>query len=333
MSWMEQKTLVTGAGGFIGQKLVRKLLEEGQAVRALDLCARPENLEGLAELEWHQGDITLDTSLFPALEGCSRVFHLAAVVGDWGTEATHQAVTVQATRRLFERLATLQAGTRVILASSIVVYGHQLGQRRCHEDLPLGPAQGPYSASKQAQEQLMQQYLARGLDIRTVRPANVYGAGSKPWVEDLAKELRKGTPALIGGGNYPAGLVHVDHVVDILYRASTGNHRGHIFNAADSEGITWRQYMTDIASACGAPEPRSIPRWAARLLASGGENLYRRLRRAERPPLTREAFNLIGAGLDIDMSKTRRMLGFSPFRCYSDGLAEIRASLQSEKPA
>lgn len=320
--------LVTGAAGFIGGRLVRRLLAEGQNVAAFDLGPPPDDLIGVSGLTWHTGDIRNAGLLESLVSGCQLVFHLAAVVGDWGAEALHQAVTVEGTQALFEAIKAHAPAAVVVLASSIVVYGDQIGQKVCHERLPMGRTLGPYSRSKQAQERIAAEFLKRGLDIRIVRPANVYGAGSKPWVADLVRELRKGTPALIGGGRYDAGLVHVDNVVEILIRAARIGDAGQIYNAADEEGVTWARYMTDIAAACGAPSPKSIPRGVAATLAAIGEPVYRALRARQRPPITQEALNLVGSAHRIDMQHTRSALNYRPVRCYAEGLREIQLSLR-----
>ena len=322
--------LVTGAAGFIGRRLVARLLAEGALVRAFDLGECPAALAGSTNLTWLRGDIRDAAVVAASLKDCETAFHLAALVGDWGAKAAHEAVTVGGTRNLFQAVREQGATTRVVLASSIVVYGHRLSAERCHEGLPHGRPCGPYSASKQAQEVLAAGFVQQGVDVRIVRPANVYGAGSKPWVDDLGAELKKGTPSLIGGGDYDAGLVHVDHVVDVLLRAAgKAGARGQIYNAADEEGVTWRQYMTDLAALHGAPSPRSVPRPLAQVLAAAGESTWRLLNLASRPPLTREALNLVGSRHRIDMSKTRRELGFMPLKTYRDGLQEIRIYLSA----
>ncbi len=315
--------LVTGAGGFIGRRLLNRLLAEGSEVVALDVISCPESLAEVKNLNWVVGDICDAGLLDKTVSSCAMVFHLAAMVGDWGERELHQRVTVEGTRFLFD--AAMKHGARVLLASSIVVYGEKLGQGVCHEGLAHGQPFGPYSEAKQAQERLAHAYLQRGVDVRTVRPANVYGAGSKPWVEELCAELKKGIPALIGGGNFNAGLVHVDNLVDIMMRAARVTQgRGQIYNAADEEYITWKKYMTDLAKICGAPSPRSIPRVLAESLAGVSEPVYRLLKITQRPPLTREALNLVGSDHRVSVDKAHRELSYKQLTDYQQGIAEVR---------
>ncbi len=320
---LREPVLVTGAAGFIGRRLVHRLLDDGKQVVAFDLAACPESLQGAKGLKWMQGDISRPRVLDQAVTECGTLIHLAAMVGDWGKSERHRAVTVEGTRQCFES-ALLNESLRVVLASSIVVYGEQIDAGVCHEALPLGQTFGPYSESKQAQERLAQQFLQRGLDVRIVRPANVYGSGSRPWVEQLGEELLRGVPVLIAGGNFDAGLVHVDNVVEVLLLAArVVDGRGQIYNAADEEGITWKQYMSDLADLFGAPEPRVIPKALAHYMAVVGERAYRLVSAQRRPPITREALNLVGSRHQISMAKTRAHLRFQTKTPYKHGLAEL----------
>jgi nucleoside-diphosphate-sugar epimerase len=319
--------LVTGAGGFIGSRLVSRLREAGQPVRALLLPAEPVPAAWDEDVEIIRGDITDTSARSRAADGAGSVFHLAAVVGDWGPEALFRRVTVEGTRGMLEVAARNRS--RFVLASSIVVYGHRLGREPCVEALPHGRAFGPYGRSKQAQERLARDWLDRGTDVRIVRPANVFGPGSRVWVDEVIRLLRTGTPTLIDGGRGNAGLVHVDNVVDILVRAASDRARpGDVFNACDELVVSWRRYFSDLAALAKTRPPRSLPSWLAWPLASTMEPLWRLARSAKRPPLTREALQLVSSDHRVPAERAREVLGHGSLLDYSqamDGLSEYAA--------
>lgn len=316
--------LVTGATGFIGSSLVKRLHRDGHAVRALVLNADTPDPDWDAGVEVIRGDVTSSQQLACALAGVDTVFHLAAVVGDWGAEDLFQRVTVEGTRNVLAAAAAVRA--RVVLASSIVVYGDRLGRETCVEQTPHGRAYGPYSRAKQAQEVLAREWLQRGADIRVVRPANVYGPGSRIWVDEVVRLLLRGAPVLVSGGDRDAGLVHVDNVVDILLRAASDRAAsGGIYNACDELGVSWRRYFGDLAAMAGAPSPRSAPSWMVWPMATVMERLWRTAGASQRPPLTREAVHLISADIKVPATQARQDLGHRSLVDYPAGMAAISA--------
>lgn len=323
-----QPVLVTGATGFIGRCLVNRLLADGARVRAFVLPG--ESTDGLWEtdVEVIHGDVVDPESVRLATAGVQAIFHLAALVGDWGGYESHQRVTVGGTENILAAAADQQ--TRMLLASSIVVYGDRLGQDICDEDHPFGRPMGIYSRAKQDQERNARTFAASNdLPLTIIRPANVIGPGCGPWVSESLDLIRKGMPALISGGNQNAGLCSVQNVVDIFVRAWNNDAAiGRVYNAADGSDVTWARYMSDLATIGNAPAPRSIPSWLAAILATTGEKLWTWTRRVERPPITWEALNLVGSHHRIPIDRARRELGYIPRPdCYDSTLQAIADSL------
>lgn len=331
---MNEPVLVTGSLGFIGKRLVSRLLAENYTVIAFDLPGQTLPDEWLnnnqpGNVEFVAGDICQSDDVEKIVSRSKTIFHLAAVVGDWGGDDLHQRVTVGGTERLMA--AALEHRCRVILASSIVVYGDKLGKGVCDESVTPGKTFGPYSRSKQAQERLASEFSQQGLEVSIVRPANVYGAGSKPWVEDLCKELKAGHPALIGHGKMNAGLVHVNNVVELMLRAAAPEAIGEIYNSCNEEAISWRQYMTEMAHLSNAPQPRSIPRFVAIIAATLLEKTWSLLNKKGRPPLTHEALNLIGSHHQVSIDKAKRELGYHAVISYEQGMDDVRQSLKTKE--
>lgn len=320
--------LVTGAAGFIGNRLVRRLREMAVPVRALLLPAEPVPSGWDRGVAIVRGDIADHQSVQAAVAGCATVFHLAAVVGDWGPEHLFRKVTVEGTGHVFDAAAA--RGARVVLASSIVVYGHRLGTERCQEQIPMGRPYGPYSRSKQAQEIMARERIAAaGCDIRIVRPANVYGPGSRPWVDETTRLLLQNKPVLIDGGSQNAGLVYVDNVVDVMIRAAgDAASTGDVFNACDELAVTWSEYFSDLAHLVGARAPRSVPGWVAWPLATAMEASGRLARLESRPPLTREAVHLVSAHHQVPATRAREQLGHRVLVDYGEGLEAVARYLR-----
>jgi nucleoside-diphosphate-sugar epimerase len=322
--------LVTGASGFIGRSLVAHLAAATRdRVRALVL---PDERVELAAAEIARGDVTRPETLAGALRGVRTVYHLAAVVGDWGPEHLFQDVNVEGTRNLL--LAAARAGVdRVVVVSSLVVYGSQLLTEVCDEERPRERGCGPYSRSKAAQEQIALDFHRFGrVPVTVVRPGNVVGPGSLNWVDLPAALLRAGRGLLVAGGDGDAAFTWVDNLVDLVVRAGrTPTAAGRIYNANDGCGITWRRYFADLARLVGAPPPRvSVPARAALGAAAALESAWRAARRPGRPLLTREAVTLLAARHPVPIVRAACELRFAPEVEYGEALERLARYLRAK---
>ncbi len=183
MTWQDRTVLVTGAGGFIGRHLCRRLLAEGARLRILlryvsqpAVQRLPEDI--LRQAVVHRGDVGDTALLRTALRDTEVVFHLAALVGiPYSYECPAEVFRVNAggTLALLEAARQLQP-ERVVLTSTSEVYG-SARQVPMPEDHPLS-AQSPYAASKIAADQLgLAYHRAFGLPVAVLRPFNTYGPG------------------------------------------------------------------------------------------------------------------------------------------------------------
>lgn len=320
--------LVTGGCGFLGRSLVMQLLRQtacGIKVLALPNEAVPTDWPDRVEVL--RGDITRRDDVERAMQGCASVFHLAALVGDGGTVAQHERVTVGGTAHVFD--LALRQGASVVLTTSICAYGDAVQRGPCPENTPLGKPQGPYGQAKQGQEKLAWRFRDQGGQVCVVRPANIIGPGSGPWLLDAAQALRQGLPALMSGGRGNAGLAIVDNVADFLVLASRmPSAQGQAFNIHDGLPITWHRYFNDLARLMEAKPPRSLPRGLAYLGATLTEPLFRRFMPGRRPPVTREALNLIAWDNRFPIDKARS-LGWSPVIGYPQILLAMRQDIEA----
>jgi len=318
--------LVTGGCGFLGQALIKQLLTQTRShIRVLALPHEAVPPSWGSRVTVVKGDITRLADVEQAAQGCEQVFHLAAMVGDSGTYAQHERVTVGGTANVFK--VALRQRAEVILTTSICAYGDAIQRGVCSEDTPPGTPQGPYGQAKQGQERLARRFRDEGGRVCVVRPANIIGPGSGPWLLDAAKALRQGLPALVGGGQGNAALAIVDNVADfLLLAARTPEAFGQAFNIHDGLPVTWQGYFMDLARLMDAPPPKSIPRGLAYLGARVAEPLFRRFFKSQRPPVTREALNLIAWDNQFPIDKARA-LGWSPQVSYQQILLSIKQDI------
>ncbi len=327
MANLRTPVLVTGAGGFIGRRLVAQLLDRDVAVVALALPdeATPEVWGDRVRIV--RGDVRQRADVEQALRGIGTVFHLAALVGTAGSYEDHWAVTVEGSRNVYEAAAAV--GARVVVTTSICAYGDRIAKDVCAEDSERGAYQGQYGRAKQAQEDVADEVREKtGLAVTIVRPSNVYGVGSGPWVEGMIALIQMGLGMVVGTGSGNAGLVYVDNLVDALLLL--GAHEGaigRVYNVCDGSDVTWRRYLDDLAALVGVGSLPATPLEPLRAAALANEDPARQVAPKDEALMPLEALNLIGSDNRFDTTRIRTELGWSPRVSYAEGLAEIKAHL------
>lgn len=324
--------LLTGASGFIGGRLAARLAQEGRQVRCLVRASSDTaQLERLG-VELSLGDLTDPDSLTRAAHGVSHVVHCGALVSDWATTQEIERVNVAGTRELLQAAAGASV-RRFVHFSTTDVYGHPGGA--AIEESHMATRFGNWYAQskRQAEAEVRRAQAASSPNAVILRPATVYGPGSRDVVGEIARAIQGRHMLLIDGGRALAGLCYVENLVDaallaLRHDAAPGN----AFNVSDGLPVTWRQLTDDLAAGLHCPPVRfSLPYPLANGLGFALEHGYRLLRRAtglSTPPLlSRQAVQVLGRDQDFSNRKLKDTLGWEPRVDYATGLQATLAWL------
>jgi nucleoside-diphosphate-sugar epimerase len=314
------KVLVTGATGFVGSAVVARVARDREhEVRAV---ARQHSAENTAPVERiFIGDITSDTDWRSAVRGVDAIVHTAARVHvmrdtDPDPGAAFKRVNVDGTLRLAKEAA--EAGVkRFIFLSSIKVNGE--------ETLPGAPfrpdnvpdASGPYAASKLGAEQELRRLSASSeMRVVIIRPPLVYGPGVKANFRAMMTWLCRGIPLPFGAVTANRrSLVALDNLVDLIVTCIAHPNAGNdTFLVSDGEDLSTADLLIRLGAAlqCPArliPVPVPLVALAARAL---GREVARRLL----------------ASLQVDIAKTRDVLGWAPPVPIDEGLRRTAEDFQ-----
>lgn len=246
---MPQTYLVTGGAGFIGNHLVRHLLELGHAVRVLDNLStgkRDNIAEVLDRITFVQGDLTDPEAVRRSVEGVDYVLHQAALPSVPRSVADPITSDFNNTRGTLELLvAARDAGVkRVVQACSSSAYGDTptLPKVETMKRAPLSP----YACSKAAGELYGCAFHATyGLEYVGLRYFNVFGPRQDPASQYAAvlpkfitAYMRDETPTVFGDGTQSRDFAYIDNVIDANLKACTAPRAaGHVFNIACGERI------------------------------------------------------------------------------------------------
>lgn len=301
---------VTGAGGFIGEAVCRRLIADGEAVTGVDLPGAAARVQATGAA-FAAADIADPGATRLALRGCAGVVHAAAIVSDCGAMADFVRVNTQGTRNVLD---ALPAGTPAVVLASVAVWGYEFGSDQ-REDTPPKPCGHPYIDTKGATETLA---LLRGATV--VRPGDVYGPGSIPWVVRPLEMMRRGLFRLPGRGDGVITPVHVDDLVDCVIRAYRCEAaRGRAYTCWDGRPVSAFDFFSHHAGWLGRERPATIPRPLAVTGALAGEIVARAQRRP--PLLSRAAITFVSRRASYPNTRAREELGWSPGTSLADGMA------------
>ena len=326
-----RKVLVTGARGFIGGFLLKRLLAEGYEITAL--ATTESNTEYLREMgvAVRVGDLTRPETLRGICDGIDTVFHLAARVTYHGTRRQFYDSIVTATRNLLEEAAG-RIG-RFVYVSSFCAGGaggsgrHMRGHREEDAERKTGTY---YGDAKLDAEKLVRRFHEEGRGVATiVRPSNVIGAGSV-WVDGMIESIRS-MPRfpLVDGGRHSASLVYVENLVDgMMLAASREAAAGRTYHFRDDYAVTWIRYLTDLADTAGLKlRAANLPFALAWAVATVSDVLVRPLGIPTR--ITRQVIGLTGRDNDVDTTRAKQELGWRTRVPYEEAMRTIGEYVRS----
>jgi len=307
------RLLISGASGFVGSALVSRLVRRPNT-EVVGIFRGPPNRSGdsfnLAALI---GNLDPDQDWSGMPRNSDALIHAAArvhVMKDAATDplAEYRRVNVDGTLNL-ARQAAAAGLRRFIFISTLKVNGEatEAERRFSADDAPAPP--DPYSVSKwEAEQGLRELALRTGMEVVVIRPPLVYGPGVKGNFQEMAHWLKRGIPLPLGAIRNQRSMVNMDNLVDLIVTCidhpAAANQT---FLASDGEDLSTPDLLRRTAAALGKPVRLiSVPVW---LLQTGAAAVGKT-----------EAIQRLCESLRADITKTRRMLNWSPATSVEEGL-------------
>jgi nucleoside-diphosphate-sugar epimerase len=314
----DRTALVTGAAGFIGGHLSRRLAMGGWEVVALD--RRPPAAElDLAGLRYHRIDVRDAGRVAELMKGVDTVFHLASIHLEVGESASvFEDVNVGAVRGIVS--ASARAGVRrFVHTSSVGIYGH-VTEPPADESAPKNPGTTYERTKLRGEEAALQTAAERDVDLVVVRPAWVYGPGC-PRTAKLSRALRKGRFFYIGDGSNLRHPLFIDDMVDAFLAATDAPERarGKAYIIGGPRYMPLREMVETFARVLSVPPPRlTVPARLAGGLGLAAEFSFGLLKRE--PPFSRRSITFFENDNAFDTSAAARDLGFQARVDLEEGL-------------
>jgi nucleoside-diphosphate-sugar epimerase len=326
--------LVTGGTGFLGRRLVERLLSEGRSVTVLARHNAPDlSARGVRFVCASLDDAP---AVHRACAGIDTVFHVAARVGIWGRYEDFFRTNVLGTRALLEGCRAHGVRHFVHTSTPSVVY-HGGNIAGANESLPLTTrCPSPYPLTKAIAEREVLAANSPGLRTIALRPHLIWGAGDPHLVPRVLARARAGRLRIVGDGRNRVDMVHVENAVDahlLAEHALAGGNRsaaGRAYFITNGEPVVLWDWISQLLSAVGEPPvTKRISVGAARAFGALCEATWRILPLRGEPPMTRFVADELAKDHWFDITAARCDLGYSPQIDMAAGTVELVAHLLS----
>jgi nucleoside-diphosphate-sugar epimerase len=316
------RVLVTGATGFTGSVLTRKLVAMGLDVVAI---ARPtSNLSAFAgmPITWLRGDVFDEALINQAMVGVRYVFHMVTPFREAKSpDLGYYNVHVLSTQLLAKAALKQPNFQRFVHVSTIGVHGH-IDQPPADETYRTDPGD-VYQETKLQGEIWIQEFGdATGLPTVVVRPAGIYGPGEKRLLK-IYKWVCQGWVPLIGDGSNLLHFIHVDDLTDFFLVAATHPKAvGEVFICGSDKAISFNDLVALISQHYGVSVKfLKFPATPLFVLGDIFEQICRPL--GIEPPIYRRRLAFYTKDRSFNTAKMRNLVGFSPKHSDKDGLQEL----------
>jgi dihydroflavonol-4-reductase len=315
------RVLVTGASGFTGSVLVRRLVNMGLVVQAI--ARNSSNLESLKDLNiiWFRGDVYNPETVAAAVKGVAYIFHVAAAFRVSGvSDEVYRDVHVTSTKLLANAALKEASFKRFVHVSTVGVHGH-IEQPPADETAPFHPGD-IYQETKAEAELWLHAFAAEhALPYTVIRPAAIYGPGDTRLLK-LFKMAMRPFFVLLGNGKCLYHLIHVEDLVAAMILAATHPAaQGEAFICGNPECVTLEHMGRVVGEALGHKvRVLRVPAWPVFLLADCCEWICRPF--GLKPPLYRRRVAFFTKDRSFDTRKLRDVLGYTCSHTSEDGISK-----------
>lgn len=325
------RVLVTGATGFLGGAVARRLHAAGHDVLATGRDIGRGGHLAAEGIRFLPVDLVIDGAVTDLCRKQDWVVHCAALSSPWGPFESFYRANVRATRNLVDA-ATKEGVNRFLHVSTPSIYMGAGPRRDVREDEPLPRPVNAYAATKRDAEIVVEGARLSGLRSIILRPRALFGPGDTTIFPRLLRALESGRLPIIGDGLNEVDLTYIDNAVDAVVLACTAPDAAcdRTYNITNGEPVRLWDFITDLAEALGYEPPRRrLPRPVAMAVATLFEAFARVVRSRREPLLTRYSVRVLADTMTLDITRAREYLGYHPSVPVHDGLARFVRALRS----
>ncbi|MGM3309223.1 NAD-dependent epimerase/dehydratase family protein [Anabaena sp. WFMT] len=325
MNLSEKTLLISGISGFIGLHATEFALTKGMKVRGLQHSQIQAEKAQKLGAEVIVGSVTDPAAVQKACQDVDIVLHTAAIVKEHGSLKDFREVNVGGTVNIAK--AAKNAGVKTFVhLSSVLVYGYNY-PNYVTESGPIFAENHPYCQTKiESEKELLQLNSPPDFNIIILRPGDVYGPRSYPWVVRPLVMMRQKIFLLANNGQGVINHLYVDNLIDAIFLAMEKEAYGEVFNITDGQETSWQEYFTRLADIAGLPVPSSLPKNELKLLIQlryQGQKLL-----GKKVDIVPETLDFITRPYAYSVAKAEKLLNYKPKIDLEEGMRRTQEWLQ-----
>ena len=317
-----RKVFITGALGFVGQALAAHYQKLGIETCGLDIHANPS-------LGVVAGDVSKPEEWQETVNGCDLVIHTAAIVTNNVSREEAWRVNVLGTRRVLD--AAIKAGAKRFVHVSSLAAMRFILDNQADEAAPVMPTGNPYVDTKIASEQtVLAAHAAGEIPCTIIRPADIYGPGSRPWTVIPVQMIKKGLFLLPAHDKGVFRAIYIDDLVSgVMLAAEKDEGIGQIFIIGGEKAVTCETFFGHYYRMLGKGTPRTMSTSTAVAIAEIGRAVFTLLGR--QTELGRGAMEMLSKKSTVSNEKAHNILGWQPQIDLEEGMRRTEAWLREQK--
>ena len=323
---MEDKAVITGATGFLGSNLAKKLNSLGFKVVALGRNRQKGSLLQNEGIEFVCADLSDKDEISNALKGARFVFHCAAKSSLWGRYKDFYNSNVLGTKNMLD-LAKKSGAERFIHVSTPSIYFDFKDRFNIKEDEKL-PEQfvNNYAQTKYLAEIEADKAFKDGLNVITIRPRGIYGTGDTALIPRLIRANQEKFIPKTVKDDILIDITHVQNVVESLICAMKADAVcfGKKYNITDGTPVHFYKMLEELLAGLGySLNVKNLNYSKTAFLAGVMENFYKTFLPDIEPVFTKYYLGLLSFNMTLDIKKAREELGYTPLFSTKEGIKKV----------
>ncbi len=328
------KVLVTGGGGFLGRRIAKALLQEGNEVIVIGRHAYPHLPAGIKLL---QGDIRDFGFLCNAFNGVDTVFHTAAFAGIWGRGEDFYSINVDGTQNVIKACLLHGIQKLIFTSSPSVIYGN-LSLEGVDETFPYPEDYlCEYPRTKAIAEKLVMAANGRDLSTVSIRPHLIWGPGDPHLVPRILAKADKGLLVQVGEGENLVDIIYIDNAISAHLKAYNALEMGKglggkVYFISDGMPVNLWNWINELLRKTGRPPvKRRISHLTAKTIGCCLEKVYGWGRISKEPPMTRFLASQLATSHYFNISAAQKDFGYEPVVSPEEGMNRFIQSLSNSQ--